>query len=539
VASGAELEPAALAMARPSRIEERVMGILDSKTRRNRVTGKAAVTVLALAGGIIGVVAAIEPVRRPAVLTPSEEIRFSEPEKPVDQDVVRVEPTGRAGAASTNVSATRDTNLFCARGVRSTQNSIHEDDGERRWTVKVEGTDCKVDMRAEGKIEFNNDFTDLQSISSGGYFQLDVTDRGTRRELSIRPSGNSLTRVYKVNGSEQEFDAAARAWFGDFLIALDRTSAIAVDIRLPRLLEQGGVNAVLNETAQIPNDYARTQYYSALLKARRLNSEELTRMLDQAADLTKSDYYASELLKGVGRQGLDQPAERQAVLKMLGNMESDYYRSEVMQSFMSAGRPGEAELNVLLEVVASMKSDYYQAEVLKQVLVSGDLDAGQRARVARAAASMESAYYSAEILKNLAARGGLTEAERSAFFETLSHMKDDYQRSEILGTLIRSGEPTPPQIEQILRATEGMASDYYRSEILGKLLTRSTLKEADLLSVVSSMRTMESDYYKDEILRKVLRNDGTTARVKQAVVDATESMSRYHRDEVRRAAGAI
>jgi beta-lactamase regulating signal transducer with metallopeptidase domain len=536
LASGAELEPAALAMARSSRIEERVMGILDSTTRRERVTGKAALALLLLAGGVIGAVAAVEPVRRGAAITPDEEIRWSEgiptPPEPGETTPAITENRPPSQAAA------RDTNLFCSRGVKSNQNSIHEDNGERRWTVKVEGTDCKVEMRVEGRIEFNDDFTDVQSISRNGYFKLEVLDQGTRRELDIRPSNGSLNRVYKLNGEETPFDAEARAWFGAFLIALDRTTAIAVDIRLPRLLERGGAAAVLNETALMPSDYARGRYYSGLLQQKRLSPAELTRLLDQAATLTESDYYATELLKEIGRDGLDDEAERQAVLKMLKNMESDYYRSEVMRSVMKAGRPGPGEMNVMLEVVNSMESDYYQAEVLKQALESGELDAAQRAQVSRAAASMESGHYASEILKHLAGRGDLTENERRAFFEALSRIDNDYQRSEILGVLIREATLSQAEIEMILQATQGMESDYYRSEILGRLLTRSTLREADLISVVSSVRGMKSDYYKDEILRKVLRNDGATDRVRQAVIEAAETMGEYHRDEVRRAARA-
>lgn len=538
VAGGAELEPAALAMARPTGIEERVMGILDNKARRDRVTGRAAVTVILLAGGVIGAVAAIEPVRRGAAITPDEELRYSieTSAPPVSENDF---PPLTLGKEPRTTSAARDTNLFCARGVKSSQNSMHEDGEERRWTVKVEGTDCKVEMRVEGRVEFNDDFTDIASISRDGYFKLEVLDQGTRRELDIRPSGGSLARTYKLNGAERPFDAEARAWFGAFLVALDRTTAIAVDIRLPQLLKRGGATAVLDETAQMPSDYARGRYYSALMEQTRLTSPELTRLLDQAASLTESDYYASELLKSVGSRALEEPAERAAVLKMLQNMESDYYRSEVMRTVILASRPGPEEMNILLTVVGSMESDYYQAEVLKQVMESGDLDAAQRARVARAASSMESGYYSSEILKTMASRGELTDDERSAFFEALSHIKDDYQRSEILGVLIRQGTPTQAQIEMILKATEGMDSDYYRSEILGGLLTGSKLRESDLITVVTSIGNMDSDYYKDEILRKVLRNTGSTDRVRQAVIDAAETMGNYHRDEVRRAARSI
>ena len=533
VATGAELEPAALAMARPSRMEERVMSILDTRTRRERVTARAAVTVLALAGGIIGGLAELEPVRRTAAYISDENLSGLQ-----QTSLISHEETPRTETRSPLQPVDRDTNLFCRRGVKSNSSTINEDDGERRWRVKVEGTGCKVDMRVEGNVEFNDEFTDIQSISRNGYFLLDFEDGGTRRELDIRPSGGSLTRVYKLNGQERPFDDEARKWFGEFLIALDRTTAVAVDIRLPRLLERGGTSAVLRETALMPSDYARSRYYTGLLESRKLAPEELEQLMDQAATLTESDFYASEILKSIGRDGLDDPGERQAVLTMIRNMDSDFYRAEVMQSLMSAGRPAESEMTMLLEVVESMESDFYQSEVLNHLMESGDLDAAQRAQIARAASGMESGFYAAEVLKGLAVRGELSETERAAFFAALNHIGDDHHRSEILSVLLQKGDPSPAEVGLILKAAGELDSDFYRGEILGGLL-KTRLQESDLLAVVSAARKMDSDHYKNELLRDVLRNPGTSERVKEAVLDAAESMSNHYREEMRRAAGAI
>lgn len=63
-ATGAELQPAALAMARPNRIRERVMNVLNPVARRERVSGRATMTVLLLAGSAMTAVAAVEPAAR-------------------------------------------------------------------------------------------------------------------------------------------------------------------------------------------------------------------------------------------------------------------------------------------------------------------------------------------------------------------------------------------------------------------------------------------------------------------------------------------
>ncbi len=538
-ARGAELEFGALAMARPSRIEERVMGILDTDARRHRVTGRAGLTVMALAGGIIAAVAAVEPVAR-------ELAAASAPMGAIDAGTTII-PSGagvdlRPGAVAGVVTqrSARDTSLLCTRGVKSSSNSINEGDhGDRRWTVKVEGEDCKVDMRLDGKVEFNDDFTDIKSISNGGFFRLDVMQGDNRHELEIRSRNGTLERTWRVNGTVQPYDAAAQAWFATFLIDLDRRTAVGMEIRLPRLLRQGGVKAVLDETAQMGTDYPRSRYYSGLLKSTRLTADELKRMLDQAAAMMESDYYAAELLKEVGSDGLDDAGERAAVVAMLQKMESDYYRAEVMGSVIDAGRPSAEEMTALLQVVGLMKSDYYQAETLGRLLENGQLTAEQRAMVARAASSMESAYYTAEVLKKLVAKGNLTDAERVAFLEAVQKIQDDYQTSEILGVLLEAGAPSSREIGLILQAAGGVDSDYYKGEILGGLLQSGSLTEADLLSIVTQTRQIQSEYNKSETLQRVLTNRGANDRVRQAVVEAANAMNGYYRDEVKRAAGAI
>jgi hypothetical protein len=154
---------------------------------------------------------------------------------------------------------------FCeGRGLDKSSTSVQENDRERRMTIKLSGSGCSVDLSAEGKFDFNADFTDITRIDSNGFFRVDVTDRGVRRQLDIESRNGTLTRAWRVDGRERPYDAEARAWFASFLIELDRRTAIGVDIRLPILIRQGGVDAVLKEPALMSSDYARSQYYVKL-----------------------------------------------------------------------------------------------------------------------------------------------------------------------------------------------------------------------------------------------------------------------------------
>ena len=98
--------------------------------------------------------------------------------------------------------------------------------------------DCKVELRVDGTVEFNEAFSDVKSLTRGGTFKLDVTEGGVRRELDLRERNGSLVRVYRLEGREQTFDAAAQAWLADMLITL-RNSTDKLQALLDRLGRYG------------------------------------------------------------------------------------------------------------------------------------------------------------------------------------------------------------------------------------------------------------------------------------------------------------
>src|SRR6185295_194993 len=161
--------------------------------------------------------------------------------------------------------------------------SINSNNDRRSWTIRLRGSECDVDFRLEGDVTFNDDFTDIATLSSGGFVRLDVTQRGVRRQLEINSNRGTLERTWRVDGRVQPYDAAARAWFADFLIELDRRTAVGVDQQLPKLLRDGGVDGVLRETGMMRSDYARSIYYSKLTKAARLSNTDIVHLLDQTA----------------------------------------------------------------------------------------------------------------------------------------------------------------------------------------------------------------------------------------------------------------
>ncbi|HET9369165.1 MAG TPA: M56 family metallopeptidase [Vicinamibacterales bacterium] len=503
---------AALAMARASRIRERIVGVLDPGARRE--TPGPIATAVIVAAALAGVAAAgsLEPTVRAEAAGDIVAAEASRPFVPLrglssststaaSLPVASAETVERASQRPTASQATTPAPRFCSGEIKRHSNSSNDNGRERSWKLRIEGTDCDLRIDARGRVEFNDAFTDIARLDRDGSFFIEVLERGVRKSLDIRSAAAGLTRTYRVDGRDQAWDAAAQAWFADLLIEVDRLTAVGVDHRFPRLFQQGGVQAVLAETALMPSDYARSRYYEKLLDAARLTPAERRAVVEQSARMTKSDYYATELLKRVVAQGrLEDPQERAAVIDMIERMKSDYYRHVVINEL--GGTLSSDQLTALLKVAAAIDSDYYRSEVLKRLLTSGTLTSEQQAIALGALGGMDSDYYITEVLKLLSSK-------------------------QIEG---------PDARKAFLAAAYRIDSGFYKQEALSAFVRRSDLTETDLLAVVDASRGV-GDYYRSEVLVDVLRSRAVTDRVREVVRDAAQGLSSSYRQRVYGAIG--
>ena len=455
-------------------MRERVMAILDPVARREGLTMRKLGMTVAAAACAVAAAAVTQPIGAAALVL-----------KPV------VFGTQDRGA--------RVDSGLCGPEARHHQFMNGDRNGRKTMTVKISGGGCEIDLRSEGRITFTSDFTDIAGLESGGYFRLDTTAGGVRRELEIESRNGSLQRVFRVGGREAPYDDAARAWFARFLIDLDRRSAIGVDVRLPRLLRTGGVSAVLDETGQMPSDYARGVYYRRLNETSRLAPADVTRVLQQAARMTESDHYAHEVIRTMAPHGIGDAAQRAAVTELIGTMDSDHYIAESVTALVASGRPSGAEMDFLVRIIGRMKSDHYKNQVLTKALTGAALSPDQQARLAAAAASIESDHYASEFLRQiLRARDASSAVRQSA-------------------------------LDSIVR----IESDHYRNETLSALLENAAVTDAELLRVIDLARPM-SDHYEADTLRKVLQHRSANDRVRDAAFASADRLSSHYRNSVRR-----
>ena len=323
--------------------------------------------------------------------------------------------------------------------------NMESNDGNKHWTATWSGDNCSLDLHAEGEIKFNAEATEIQSISSGGLFEVNLRQDDTLKQVKVTPSAGGLQYVYKVNGKQQPFEGEARTWFAQFLLALERSTGFAADARVPALLAKGGPNAVLDEINNLQGDYVRGIYFRKLLEQPNLPSPVVQRVIKQAGEQINSDYEMARVLMTVGKQyDLPDEASRTAFLTAANKLNSDYEHSRVLIELLRRPNISKENVAMALNSAASIKSDYEKSRILLSLLDQKAFD----------------------------------QSQLDFYLKLVSSIHSDYEKSRDLLAPMQKYTLTADQINRIMDATTGIGSDYEKSRLLLGLAKQGKFNEA-------------------------------------------------------------
>ncbi|HEY7405033.1 MAG TPA: M56 family metallopeptidase [Candidatus Angelobacter sp.] len=633
---------AALAMARRSQLEGRVLAVLNPSLRRGPASWKTALGVAALTLSIMLPLAALRPAPQattpapkanskkkpspastptaqpnssaaPAVAgTPSpkpdddedmepaeapeppeppepaeaaEAPEPREPPEPPEETVVQVIPGVPATPAVPAIPAVPGIPAIpaipavpavggaelsvCGTKAKLHNMNMESRDGYKSWTATWSGGDCSVDLRAEGEIKFNAEATEIQSISQGGFFEVNLRQDDTLKQVKVTPSAGGLQYVYKVNGTQQPFTGEAKTWFSQFLLALERSTGFSADTRVPALLAKGGPTAVLDEISNLQGDYVRGRYFRLLLEQPNLPSPVVQRIIKQAGDQINSDYEMARVLMTVSKQyDLPDEASRTAFLNAAGKLKSDYEHSRVLIELLKRPNISRENVSLALKSAGSIKSDYEKSRILLSLLdqksfeqsqldfylqlvdsIHSDyeksrdllapmqrytLAADQINRIMNATATINSDYEKSRLLLGLAGKGKFDEGQMTNYLKVVDSMKSDYERSRTLLELMKNNNLSQASINRALENISRAQSDYEKSRVITTLVQANKFDEtqmASYLSVVDSMH--DSDFERSRCLLALMEHnklsDASLAKVLTAV---TRMKSDYEKARV-------
>ena len=143
---------------------------------------------------------------------------------------------------------------------------------------------CVINFDADGKFAFNDDFTDIATVTPGGRVVVEVDYGAHDRRVTIQRAGNGVERIYKVDGDVRPFDDEAKAWLTETLTFLLRRTGFMAEERARWILDRRGIQGLIDEFGELTGDYTRRIYYQAAVESGKLDAAGFERLSPEWAD---------------------------------------------------------------------------------------------------------------------------------------------------------------------------------------------------------------------------------------------------------------
>ncbi len=176
-----------------------------------------------------------------------------------------------------------------------TSRSINRDGEKMVWKNSNGVSSFNVEMR--GKIELNDDDSDIKSMSSDGYLEITKTVFGSKRSLVITPQSGGLKREYYEGRTSIPYEPEGRKWMSEIMPELVRTTTIGAESRVNRFYKQGGVNSVLSQIGAMESDYVKHHYANLLMALSGVGQKDYPNIINKVAGTMESDYYLAQFLQ--------------------------------------------------------------------------------------------------------------------------------------------------------------------------------------------------------------------------------------------------
>jgi len=381
-------------------------------------------------------------------------------------------PQGRAigiwVAASTLVTLLLPSALdLSTSAVWADGSSISIDDD--RMSVQVSDGDRRLRMRADAEFRFNDAEDGIAFLAPGGHMDLEQRIRRHEvRALAVDAARDgTLSFEYRVDREVQPYDAAAQAWLAQVIPDLLRATGMQAEARVARILDRGGVDAVLAEIERIDSDHVQGIYFAALATQAETDGATLARVLDLTGRQIGSDFELRQTLTTLAE---DRHLDEEGSLALLGaahHIGSDFELAELLVASVSRIEPSTAVADAYLTAAREIGSDFEMRRALSALVTSRWADQASPTALFDTAAQIGSDFELAEMLIDATPLASTGPEASAAFLRACATLGSDYEMGRVLTALVRRGESDHDLLRDVLRlAARDLGSDHERSQLL-------------------------------------------------------------------------
>jgi len=503
---------AALAMARRSEFEGRMLAILDPRLDRQTLNKRGTLMTAIIVALLTIPLAALRPFQQPVSSSAaiSESSSSSIGEATTSSPVPASNAAGAARASGkSSLQSVRSCDSYAtgssSQGT-STHIDVHSSGSSQILELLISTPGRCTEAAVLGKAVFSPDETHIAQLSPGGFARFRERTTAFDRVVSVTTAGDgSLSYIATVDGRTVPFDAGMANWLSHLLPEVLREAGYDVPARVARLRAQGGVTAVLHEISEIHTSSSKTAHYMELIKSGApLSGTDAEKVAEQVPrDLTSSGDL-SAVLQILPRSAVQSPGARHAIADALSQIKSSGDKAATLailapnadpemllllakaaEDISSSGdkanflittaaeylTPGSESLrNAYFRVVSTVPSSGDMANVLISVMPYGHANSAIPLKVIESSKAVASSGDAANVLIQLITMRVLQPNDTRtalALIERTNTIASSGDRANVLIMLAGSGALSNPQVKDAFtRAAMALPSEGDRANVL-------------------------------------------------------------------------
>lgn len=391
--------------------------------------------------------------------------------------------------------------LISGISIVSAQNNFHSS----KHKVSFEGLNGDFNVNFKGNIKVTDNDKGIQSISQGGFLEIEKKTFGNNRRLNIYPnSSGTLVYEYYEGLTKKNFEPEGRIWMQEILPDIIRNTGIDVEGRVQRFYSKGGINSILAEIKAIESDFVAANYYRVLILQQKLTDSEYKLAIIALSRTISSDFEKSNVFIAASDIYENENRLTEAYLTSVSSISSDFEKSRVLKN-LDIQKLNETQLSYYLNTTNTISSDFEKSNVIKFIVNRTNLPASTILLAIKATEIINSDFEKSSCLIQILSK---TTDDKSLveIFNAVENMNSDFEKSNVLKKSVSKLKTTTPLLDAFFNALNSMNSDFEQGSVL-QAVSASNLSGDELTSrIFKSAGKIASDFEKANVLKSAARN---------------------------------
>ena len=282
-------------------------------------------------------------------------------------------------------------------------------------------------LRYRGRIELNEDDSQIKSISPGGFFEFEKNGR----KLSIQSdSKGRLSQIDSEGENKSSSGQTANLFLKEAVTELLAYGYDAND-RIEKIARSGGDSALLSQVDGLKLDNLKVMYINRVLQNDSLPLSIWPLVINKIGALD-ADNDKEKLLFKVPVALLNQGAIAEPYFRVLGLISAADSRENLYVHIISHAPVQDLVASKVLDGVENLDGDFSKQKILERMIATDSLATRFLERFTAIIGRMNDDQEKGKLLANLAERNELTEAQKISILRQTSTISSDEDRANLL-----------------------------------------------------------------------------------------------------------